>query len=227
MLIQSLKNIAAFLIDAFVGAVIEVRKVKNTGETAGSHLLVCGGVDVDVTVVYTVDEEALCGNAEGGVVNDSCGETTDVLSVTHNGYVSIVGDVVEKDGSFARSHTSECAACPVAIVFCMICNDLAIDGEVHCGSAEFKEHGLGNGYGLAVTVEDSGKEIFIRFSNSDVICEVINAVFLHCKEFSFACDCCTLGSSRDLERADREDHAESHNGRKNLFHNDFLPSIKI
>ena len=36
-----------------VGAVREVAKIDDTCETAGSHLLVCGGVDVDVTVVYT------------------------------------------------------------------------------------------------------------------------------------------------------------------------------
>jgi hypothetical protein len=201
-----------------------VVNVEDTYDTAGA--MPTG----NVTVVYTVDDLDRCFSTNGLVVKRA--DDTAGVSVTKEGvcavlsfkslYVSVVYDVVKSDGAFAGNHTSERAACPVAVVLSVVSNDLTVDGEVLCLTAEFPEHRLaGYGYGLAVTVENAGEVLLIRFGYSDVIREVVISVFLHSKEFSLVCDRCAESVGGNLERADREDHAKSQNGCKKLFHNVF------
>ena len=186
----------------------EVAKVDDTGETTGSHLLVCSRVDVDVTVVYTVDEPALCGNAKGGVVNDSCGEATNVLSVTHNGNVCVVGNL----GCLVASGGSNCKACCI----CIGVVDLALDGEVGYFAGEVSKNGIGYGEGLAVTVENAPEGFCIGACKSDVCCKIVLCGGLssicgggnHSHEFVCGIDCGTFGSCRcgNYKGASGEEH---------------------
>ena len=136
-----------------------------------------------------------------------------MLSVTHNGYVCIVGAV----DSGVTSGGGGCEACCISVGVV----DLALDGEVLNFAGEVSKYGVGYGKGLAVTVEDTPEGLCIGCRKGDVCCKVVLCSRLgcigsggnHCQEFVCGVDRGSFGSSicGNCKYASREKH---HNAEK-------------